>query len=90
MKTLISGIKKILLIATVFICVSAPSSLGGVDSGNYSLSLISVIQRPVGPVIFQQIRANVEFKAMFPGGQTIIPTYELGIPAGADKSLMEP
>ncbi|MDO8675227.1 MAG: filamentous hemagglutinin N-terminal domain-containing protein [Candidatus Omnitrophota bacterium] len=46
--------------------------------------------RALLPVIFDKMISNVEFQAAFPGGQKIVPTYGLGVPTGADKSLMEP
>ena len=45
---------------------------------------------PVNPVTFDKMTPGTEFKAMFPGGKRIVPTFGLGVPSGADKALMEP
>jgi hypothetical protein len=57
--------------------------------GNFAGSAI-IPAIKVKPVVFQQMMPNAEFKAMFPGGQRIIPTFGMTVPSGADKALMEP
>jgi len=44
----------------------------------------------VDPVVFEKMTPGTKFKAMFPGGKRIVPTFGLGVPSGADKPLMEP
>jgi hypothetical protein len=45
---------------------------------------------PVDPVVFEKMTPGTAFKAMFPRGKRIVPTFGLGVPSGADKPLMEP
>ena len=48
------------------------------------------VSQPVSSIIFEEVTAEAKIKVMLPGGQRIIPTYELGIPLGAERPVMEP
>ncbi|MFH1441692.1 MAG: hypothetical protein ABIH18_06630, partial [Candidatus Omnitrophota bacterium] len=51
---------------------------------------VSVLSKPINPLIFEQVSGEVKIKVMFPGGSKIIPTYGVGVPLGAERPLLEP
>ena len=43
-----------------------------------------------GPAKFEEVGIETRMPLVFPGGGNITPTYDMGIPLGAEKPLMEP
>jgi hypothetical protein len=54
------------------------------------ISATLALPKPVDPLIFENVVGDGKVKVMFPGGQKVIPTYGVGVPLGAEKSLLEP
>jgi hypothetical protein len=44
----------------------------------------------VKPLVFDGIRAEGKVKIAFPDGNKVLTTYNIGVPLGAEKPLMEP
>ncbi|MBI5873571.1 MAG: filamentous hemagglutinin N-terminal domain-containing protein [Candidatus Omnitrophica bacterium] len=49
----------------------------------------STIRMTTSPISFEELSDSANIKVAFPEGQKVIPTYDLGIPLGAEKPILE-
>lgn len=65
----------LVVIAAVLACFALPVNPALATSPSY--------------VTFNEVTSNYSSQVLFPGGQQIIATFDLGIPLGQEKALLE-
>lgn len=56
----------------------------------FALPVNPALATSPGSITFNEVSADYSSQVLFPGGRQIIATFDLGMPLGEEKALLEP